>query len=471
MQTQMPLNTLWRPLGKIAILPSMSNPWINNQKAKAILIDVIDKETTKKTAEKRLNELENLVNTYGGIVVVKAIQKRGRPDYETYIGKGKLEEILRLGTEHGAHILVVNNILKPKQIFNLDESLKAAHMRTWDRIDLILKIFDKHAKTSEAKLQIELAGIRHMGPRIYGMGIELSQQAGAVGLRSGQGETNIELMKRHLKEQEINILKKLEHYELINKGHRDRRKRQNFKSVAIVGYTNAGKSSLLKALTGKEVYIADELFATLDSRVGKLYIPPDIQKISAKNTTGKSSPAAAADIQTDEQSEYSYTPYVPGKEIMISDTIGFIQDLPPELIQAFKSTLAETIEANLLLHVIDINDPDLHDKVVIVEEILQQLGLENKPKLYVFNKVDILAHRIVFEDKENIAELKRTSSLVRAGEYASHLLGWLDHKKHEEAAKKVTSLKRRYGKFKPVFVSAVQNVNMDKLIKAIDSNI
>lgn len=429
----------------------MNQSWINNQKAKAILIDVINKKTSKKVAEKRLNELENLVNTYGGIVVVKAIQKRGIPDYETYIGKGKVEEIFQLGKQHGAHILVVNNILKPKQIFNLDENLRKTRMRTWDRIDLILKIFDKHAKTTEAKLQIELAGIRHMGPRIYGMGFELSQQTGAVGQRAGQGETNIELMKRHLKIHELNILKKLKHYELINQGHRDRRKRQNLQTVAIVGYTNAGKSSLLNALTGKDVYIADELFATLDTRIGKLYIPAsdDIKKKS-------------------DNEEYKY---IPGKEILISDTIGFIQDLPPELIQAFKSTLAETVESDLILHVIDINDQDIHDKIVIVEEILTQLGLENKPKLYVFNKVDILAHRIVFEDKEKIKELKREGSLVKAGIYASHLLGWLDHKKHETAAKKVTFLKRKYKKFKPVFVSAVQKVNMEKLIQVIDENL
>lgn len=413
----------------------------NTQKLKAILIDVVTPETSKTEAMKRLAELENLVNTYGGIVVVKAIQKRGIPDYDTYIGKGKVEEIFQLAQEKEAQILVVNNILKPKQIFNLDEKLRKANMKTWDRIDLILKIFDKHAKTTEAKLQIELASIRHMGPRIYGMGIELSQQTGAVGLRSGQGETNIELMKRHLKKQELSIIEKLKHYELINQGHRDRRKRQNFKTVAIVGYTNAGKSSLLNALTGKDVYIADELFATLDTRVGKLYIQPPQQ-----------------------QDRYQY---VPGKEVMVSDTIGFIQNLPPELIQAFKSTLGETIESDLILHIIDINDPDLHRKIEVVEEILDQLGLHDKLKLYIFNKVDLLAHRIVFEEKE----IERTGSILKAGAYTAHLLGWTDHKKHQAAAKKMTSLKRKYKKFSPLFVSAAEKINMDKLINAIDAKV
>ena len=423
----------------------MKESIVIKQKMRAILVDVIDSRTPKAEAEKRLVEMENLVNTYGGIVVLKSIQKRGMPDYGTYIGKGKLEEIIKIGEEVEADILIINNLLKPKQIFNLDEALSKIHMKSWDRIDLILKIFDKHAKTTEAKLQIELAAIKHMGPRIYNMGIELSQQAGARGTLGGSGETNIEVMKRHLQGHELSVLKKLEHYELINKGHRDRRKRQNFQSVAIVGYTNAGKSSLLNALTGKELYIADELFATLDTRVAKIYIPP-----ASNSEDGK---------------------YVPGREIMVSDTIGFIQDLPPELIQAFKSTLAEAIAADLILHVIDINDPDFYEKIKVVEDILKQLGLEDRRKIYVFNKVDLLAHRIVFEDPEKIAELKQEGGLIKAGEYAAHLLGWLDHKQHEVAAKLVLSLKKKYQEFKPIFVSAHQRVNLDKLINRINENV
>lgn len=223
---------------------------------KAILIDVIDSRTSKEEAKKRLVELENLVNTYGGIVVVKTIQKKGKPNYDTFVGKGKLNEIIDIAKDQKADILVLNNILKPRQIFNLNEKFRKAKLETkaWDRVDTILKIFDKHAKSTEAKLQIELASIRHMGPRIFGMGIELSRQAGAMGLRAGQGESNIEMMKRHLRKQELNIVKKLEHYEKIRAGHRRRRRRNNFKTVSIVGYTNAGKSSLLNALTNKGAY-------------------------------------------------------------------------------------------------------------------------------------------------------------------------------------------------------------------------
>lgn len=415
------------------------------RKMRAILVDVIDSRTPKADAEKRLLEMESLVNTYGGIVVMRAIQKRGMPDYDTYIGKGKLEEIIKMGEEVEADILIINNILKPKQIFNLDEALRKVEMKSWDRVDLILKIFDKHATTTEAKLQIELAAIKHMGPRIYNMGIDLSQQAGARGTLGGSGETNIEVMKRHLQGHELTLLKKLEHYELINKGHRDRRKRQNFQSVAIVGYTNAGKSCLLNALTGKELYIADELFATLDTRVAKIYIPP-----ASHGEDGK---------------------YVPGREVMVSDTIGFIQDLPPELIQAFKSTLAEAIAADLILHVIDMSDPDLHEKIEVVEDILKQLGLQDRKKIYVFNKVDLLANRIVFEEPEKVPKIKRQGGLVKAGEYASHLLGWHDNKKHDTATKLLLSLKKKHEEFQPIFVSAHQKVNLEKLIKCIDENV
>ena len=330
---------------------------MKKEKIRAILVDVIDRDTSKEEAENRLRELESLVNTYGGIVVVKTIQKKSKPDYETFIGKGKVKEIIREGYEKKAQVVIINNILKPRQIYTLNESFRDSKMKAWDRIDLILKIFSKHASSSHAKLQIELASIRHMGPRIFGMGIELSRQAGAMGVRAGAGEANIEMMKRHLQRQELNILKKLKHYELIDEGHRKRRRRKNFRSVALVGYTNAGKSSLLNALTGKGTYVADQLFATLDTRIGKVY---------DKNS-----------------SEY-------GSEILMSDTIGFIQDLPPTLIQAFKSTLAETVAADLILHIIDINDPQIHQKVAVVEEILKHLGAEGKPKIYAFNKVDLI---------------------------------------------------------------------------------
>ena len=323
---------------------------------KTILVDVISPDMQKEESMQRLDELESLVKTFGGIVIVKIIQKKGMPDYKTYIGSGKIHEVLAENKSNDkknkANLLIINNLLKPTQIYNLGEICKKEDIEVWDRIDLILKIFDKHAKSVEAKLQIELAAIRHMGPRIYGLGLELTRQAGGIGTR-GVGETNIQIMKRHLKRREQKIREKLKHYDLVQANHRKQRRSKDLKTVSLVGYTNAGKSTLLNALTKKGVYVADKLFATLETTVGKLYLPTS-EKIA-----------------------------------LLSDTIGFIQDLPPDLIDAFKSTLSEIIDADLLLHVIDVNDSLYGPKITVVEDILSDLGVADKPKIYVFNKMDL----------------------------------------------------------------------------------
>lgn len=328
---------------------------------RAILIDVIPPDTDEDAAAWRIAELESLTATYGGIVVVKLMQKRSMPDYKTYVGSGKVQEIVRIAKEEGADLLIVNNLLKPKQLYALEEILRPHSMAAWDRVDLILKIFRKHAMTAEAKLQIRLAAIKHMGPRIFGMGMELSQQAGGIGTR-GIGETNIEIMKRHLAEQERQIRKELDKTARARGMHRKRRDRLGFKTASIVGYTNAGKSSLLNALTRKGAYVAAELFATLDTRVAKLWLP---------GRTQGSAPTGSE-----------------GTEVLLSDTIGFIRDLPPSLVSAFRSTLEETIEADLIIHVIDASDAHLHEKIAEVEDILVQLGAADTPKIYVFNKTD-----------------------------------------------------------------------------------
>ena len=319
---------------------------------KAILLDVIPPNVTKDEGLERLSELESLVKTFGGIAVVKVIQKKSMPDYRTYIGSGKVQEILTENKNNKANLLIVNNLLKPTQIYNLGEICKKDNLEVWDRIDLILKIFDKHAKSVEAKLQIELAAIKHMGPRIYGMGLELTRQGGGIGTR-GVGETNLQIMKRHLRRREQKIKEKLKHYDLVQENHRKQRRSKDLKTVSLVGYTNAGKSTLLNTITKKGVYVADKLFATLETTVGQLYMPSS------------------------------------GKIALLSDTIGFIQDLPPDLINAFKSTLSEIIDADLLLHVIDISDPLYESKIKVVEDILKDLEVSNKPKIYVFNKVDL----------------------------------------------------------------------------------
>lgn len=443
---------------KFAKMLHMKN--VKKEQKRAIVVDIISPETSKEEALARFEELENLMKTYGGIVVMQTIQKRSSPDYETYIGSGKVAEIAEMAEELNANLLIINNLLKPRQIFKLNEVFRKRKqekeggtgddaMKVWDRVDLILKIFDKHAQTTEAKLQIELASIKHMGPRIFGMGIELSQQAGAMGVRAGAGETNVEMMKRHLQKQELNLRKKLEHYNQIREGHRLRRRKHNYKTAALVGYTNAGKSSLLNALTKKEAYVADQLFATLDTRVGKLFIRPKTDSVN----------------------------FNPGREVLVSDTIGFIQDLPPELIDAFKSTLAETVDADLILHVIDVRDPQIEMKIRVVEDILKQLGAGDKDKIYVFNKIDLIDFQELItgtkHDPEVMMEhLKTEPGPLRASKFTSHLLGWTS----EEAKKQETPhhpgvLAETYAKFHPVFVSAHEGYNLEKLIERIEEEI
>ena len=344
---------------------------------KAILIDCIPPQLSKEEASYRISEAENLIKTYGGVVLVKKIQKKLIPNYATYLGSGKIDEILeeneKADKKHKAKIIIINNELKQRKTYNLGEKIRKHDLQVWDRIDLILKIFQKHASTKEAKLEIELASIKHMGPRIFGMGIELSRQAGGIGTR-GRGETNIEFMRRHLKKMEQSIKKDLEKCRKVRKLHRKSRKRKNLKTVGIIGYTNAGKTSLLNTLTGKGAVAADKLFATLDTRVGKLVFPPQTLR---EKSAGQHAPLEPNFGQR------------PPSEVLISDTIGFIQNLPPQLIKSFQSTLEETIEADLLLHVIDISDPKMNDKIKTVNEILAQIDVLTKPSIYVFNKTDL----------------------------------------------------------------------------------
>ncbi|MFH0928597.1 MAG: GTPase HflX [bacterium] len=362
-------------------------------KSRAILIDVVSPQTSREEGLTRLEEGESLVGTYGGIVVVKTLQKKAIPDYKTFLTPGKITEIKVMAKELKASYLILNNALKYRQIYELSEALRKDKIQVWDRIDLILKIFAKHARTAEAKLEIELASIHHMGPRIYGMGLELSRQGGGVGT-SGIGETNTEIMKRHLKEQARRIVDKLKQYQKVRAGHRDNRRRTGLKTVSIVGYTNAGKTSLLNRLSGRKEYVANELFATLDTRVGKIYLP------NAK------------------------------VEILITDTIGFIRDLPPELIKAFASTLSEAANADLLVHVIDAFDPKRDEKIQVVEDILKSLGLESTPKIYVFNKMDLLPKK--FSKK---------------------------------------SLRERFEEYDPAFVSTVTGVGTSELILQLEKKL
>ncbi len=342
----------------------------NQPTLRVFLADIVDKQTKKEILDDRMRELENLVNTYWGVVVLQKYQKKDFPDLKTYVGRGKLEEIIADMLRLEANLLIIGNALKPSQIYQINEKLRLVSeennlknkLVAWDRIDLILKIFEKHAESGEARLQIELAAIKHMGPRIYGMGMELSRQGGSSGSGGGAtrgiGETNTERMKRHLKEKVLKIEKKLVEYEQMRKLHRDSRKKKGMPTIGIVGYTNAGKSSLLNAMTNKGVLAENKLFATLGTNVGKCYL------ITNPETWL-------------------------GKEVLLNDTIGFIRDLPPKLIKSFSSTLEDSIESDLLLHVIDASDPFVDERIEVVHQVLADIGA-HQDKILVFNKCDLI---------------------------------------------------------------------------------
>lgn len=323
---------------------------------KVFLADIVSKQTSQAILNDRMEELENLVSTYGGVVILKKYQRRDTADYETYIGKGKFEEIMQEMQETGANLLIIGNVLKPSQIYKINEKLRPLKAKAWDRVDLILKIFDKHAEWTEAKLQIELAAIRHMGPRIYGMGMELSRQWWGSKLARWVWETNTERMKRHLKDKILKIEKDLKEFERMRMLHRENRKRQGMPTVGIVWYTNAGKSSLLNSLTDKGVLAENKLFATLWTHVGKLFLMKD--------------PVMGT-----------------GKQILLNDTIWFIRDLPPKLIKAFSSTLEDSIESDLLLHVVDASDPFIEDRMSVVHNILDDIWAKQE-RIMVYNKID-----------------------------------------------------------------------------------
>lgn len=301
------------------------------------------------------DEFEALINTLGAKIVDRVIQKLEKPHNATYIGRGKVDEIAKIVREKDVDVVVIDAMIKPGQLHLLKTLLEIenTNIQVWDRVALVLSIFDKHANTLEAKLQIELARMNYMGPRIYGMGFVLSRQAGGIGT-SGIGETNTELMKRHWRQEKKKIMDQLAKNTANRENQLDRRRKAGFKTVSIVGYTNVGKSSLFNVLTKKENLEKNALFATLDSAVGKTYIPQ---------------------LQS---------------EVLISDTIGFIRNLPPLLVSAFKSTLMESIHADLVLHVIDSSDPEMDIKIHVVQSILRELGIDEKNIVFVFNKIDLV---------------------------------------------------------------------------------
>lgn len=370
------------------------------QKQRFILVSLVPPSCPKKQAQDELEELKSLVDTYGGADVIDIIQRRAHPDGKTYIGSGKAQAIASLVGRKRIDVVVVNGIVNPTQLFNIQKLCWPVQplIEVWDRVDLILHIFNNHAQTAEAKLQIELARMRHMGPRIYGLGKSFSQQGGGVGTR-GLGETNVELMKRHWKEEMRRVQKRLDQMVQNRQRQVDRRRDLGLRTISIVGYTNAGKTSLFNILTGKEKLARNILFATLDSTVGVLY------------------------------------GHEKDRRIVMSDTIGFIQNLPPSLIEAFKTTLMEAVNADLLLHVIDASDPKFEEKIHTVEDILRELGIGNKRKKYVFNKIDRIEENELSKIKEKYCIFSPSYISVHTGSGVVELYREIETFNQEEQVK------------------------------------
>lgn len=327
----------------------MYNP---KQIPRIMLIGLSDPFKSKEDMISDFEEVESLVKTFGGKVYAALVQNKTRGSLSTFIGHGKVEEASLAIEEKKIDIVVINVAIKPGQLHNLYLAFQKINpnILVWDRVNLILEIFSKHASTSEAKLQIRFAKLRQMGPRIYGMGMEMSNQAAGIGSR-GIGETNTELMLRHWKDEKEKIQKELTALTNRRKDQIDHRREAGIPTISLTGYTNAGKTTLFNRLTGRHDLVENALFATLDSTVNKFYIK---------------------DL---------------GHEVYLSDTIGFIKNLPPLLIDAFKSTLLETINSDLVVHVIDSSDPRMNEKIKTVQEIFEDLKISRENVMYLFNKI------------------------------------------------------------------------------------
>lgn len=295
-----------------------------------------------------LDELEELLNTAGGVAVARVIQNRATPEPKTLLGTGKAEEISELAKRLDATLIVFDNELSPAQTRNLEDIIG---VRIIDRSTLILDIFASRAATREGKLQVELAQYKYILPRLTGRGVELSRLGGGIGTR-GPGESKLETDRRHIHRHIAKLREELEDVRKNRGEQRRSRIKHEIPLVAIVGYTNAGKSTLLNTLTGSEISAKNRLFDTLD---------PTTRRYEVSDTL----------------------------EVVLSDTVGFIRKLPHHLVDAFKATLEELSFADLLLHVIDASNPDWHDHVRVVDSIVRDLDANDKPIITVFNKIDL----------------------------------------------------------------------------------
>lgn len=324
---------------------------------RAIIAAVVKKGADPEVVREHLDELVLLLDTAGANVVGRITQERERPDISTAFGKGKVQELKELLELNPADMVVFDDELSPAQVRNLEKELS---IKVLDRSGVILDIFAAHARSVEARTQVELAQLEYLLPRLTRMWTHLSKQFGGIGTK-GPGETQIETDRRMYRTRMQRLREKLR--DIDAQRIVQRKGREGLPRFALVGYTNAGKSSLMRQLTQADVFIEDRLFATLDTTVRSLELPS-------------------------------------GQRSLISDTVGFIRKLPPQLVASFRSTLSETLEADVLLHVVDIAHPHFRDHIRVVQDTLESLGTLDTPQILVFNKIDLIDDRFLINDAE-----------------------------------------------------------------------
>ena len=318
--------------------------------SKAVLVGIVTRDTNAEEVEKELDELARLLDTAGGEEFARLVQNKDTPDPRTLLGSGKIWELSELCRNNGIKLAIFDAELSPSQIRNIEDDL-GGDISVIDRSMLILDIFALHATTGEGKLQVELAQLRYTAPRLIGKGTELSRLGGGIGTR-GPGESKLESDRRHMKRRIVALESELEELEKNRMTMRASRDKSQIPQIAIVGYTNAGKSTLLNTLTDAGILAENKLFATLDPTTRKLKLPC-------------------------------------GETVLLTDTVGFIRKLPHHLVKAFKSTLDEAVYADILMIVIDAHDDEARAQLEVTESLLAELGAAGKPTIYVYNKCDL----------------------------------------------------------------------------------
>lgn len=331
---------------------------IDNREAEERVILVAVRKSDRENTEQSLDELCELASTAGAVTVARVIQNLDNFNPSTYIGKGKIDEIKELIIEYDATGIICDDELSPAQMNNLSDALE---IKVMDRTLLILDIFAARANTNEGKIQVELAQLRYRSSRLSGLGNALSRLGGGIGTR-GPGETKLEMDRRIIHERIGQLKHELEAVVTHRELTRSQRSRSNIPVVAIVGYTNAGKSTLLNTLTGAGILAENKLFATLD---------PTTRGLELES----------------------------GQQILLTDTVGFISKLPHHLVEAFKSTLEEAVYADIILHVVDASNPAMDSQMHVVYDTLEKLGAGDKPIITAFNKIEIAGNKVLKDFK------------------------------------------------------------------------